>query len=86
MSKTTRPNLWVIAPPKIHDIILLDNGLYHLQYIVSEDQCLTVDILTVTSKRVEALIDRVEALKRQAKRQLAKGQKVTNWIYRGDEL
>jgi len=86
MSKTTRPNLWVIAPPKIHDIKLLDNGDYKLEYIVTEDQGLSVDIMEIRCRTIHPIIARVEALKRQAKRQLAKGQRVTNWIYRGDEL
>ena len=86
MAKNTKPDLWVIAPPKIHDIILLDNGLYHLQYIVTEDQCLTVDILTVTSKSITPLIDRVKALNIQARNQIRRGWRVTNWIYRGSQL
>ena len=79
-----KPDLWVIAPPKKHDIMLLEDGTYHLQYIVSEDQCLTVEILTVTSKEVEPLLERVKTLRMQARSQIKKGWKVTNWIYRGD--
>lgn len=86
MSKSLRPELWVIAPPKVHDIKYLDNHDYKLEYIYTEDAGLNVQIMQLRSRTIFPLIKRVEQLRRQARNQVKKGQRVTNWIYRGNEL
>ena len=86
MSKSPRPDLWVIAPPKKHDIKYLDNRDYKLLYIYSNNGCINVEIMELRSRTIFPLIKRVEQLRRQARNQVKKGQRVTNWIFRGEEL
>ncbi len=86
MSKSPRPDLWVIAPPKKHDIKYLDNRDYRLEYIYTDDACINVEIMELRCRTIGPLIKRVEQLRRQARSQIKKGQRVTNWIFRGEEL
>ena len=86
MPKYNKPQLWVIAPPKDHDIKYLANRDYKLEYIYTEDAGLTVKIMQLRSRSIHPLLNRIDELRKQAKRQIKRGERVTNWIYRGDKI
>ena len=74
-----KDNHWVICPPKYHDIQFNDDTKeYSLQYIVSYDDCLTVDIVNRICRKRSSLDRLVTELKALAKYRINQGLPVTN--------
>ncbi len=63
MHKYNKPQLWVIAPPKDHDIKYLANKDYKLEYIYTEDAGLTVRIMQLRSRSIQPLLKRIDELR-----------------------
>jgi len=74
-----KDNHWVICPPKYHDIQFNDDTKeYSLQYIKSEDEGLTIDIVNNVSRKRSTLSRLVTELKTLAKYRIKQGFPVTN--------
>ena len=80
-----KQDIWVICPPKDHDIQFNDETKqYSLQYITSEDDGLTVDIVNNVSRKRSTLSKLVIELKTLAKYRISQGLPVTNErVYHG---
>ena len=76
---------WILCPPKDHDITYCDETKeYGLQYIKSEDNGLTVDIVNNVSRKRSTLSRLVTELKTLAKYRISQGLPVTNErVYHG---
>tara|TARA_R100000734_G_C3278645_1_gene72810 strand:- start:117 stop:362 length:246 start_codon:yes stop_codon:yes gene_type:complete len=80
-----KQDVWVICPPKDHDIQFNDETKeYSLQYIKSEDEGITVDIVNNVSRKRSTLSRLVTELKTLAKYRISQGLPVTNErVYHG---
>ncbi len=84
--KKTR-DLWIIAPPKPQDIKFdPKRNEYTLQYIHSEDDCKTCEVMTLKTRNYLALHRRIETLQFDAQIKRQKGQRVDNWLFGGDHV
>ena len=74
-----KQDVWVICPTKDHDIQFNDETKeYSLQYIKSDDDGLTVDIVNNVSRKRYTLEKIVTELKTLAKYRISQGLPVTN--------